>query len=310
MQIRRWLPIVLVFILSIAHADPSGSKSASGAAPADWFHIIQLDESTYAISEPRYIQKNVSYLLVGRRSALLFDTGPGVYSIHEVVDKLTHLPVLVLPSHLHFDHVGRIEEFSSIALVSTPDLRRQAADGILSESPEQYLLLGKHEFRVSRWLSAGETLDLGERQITILSTPGHTPDSVSVLDSDRHRIFTGDLLNRLGTLADVPGSDIREMAKSAAKVARFASTTASTVYEAHSEQPITANEFKRASERLTQIAAGRGQWHPSCLDGVPAREYGTNDFIIVAPPESGQRLQPFRSLTADIDWQEKPCPSP
>jgi glyoxylase-like metal-dependent hydrolase (beta-lactamase superfamily II) len=130
------------------------------------------------------------------------------------------------------------------------------------------------------------------------------------LDSDRHRIFTGDLLNRAGTLADVPGSDIHQMAESAARVARIASTTASTIYEAHSERPITADEFRGASERLTQIAAGRSEWHPLCLDGVPAREYGTGDFIIVAPAESGQRLKPFKSLIAEIDWKETPCPSP
>lgn len=306
MRSLQWLVSVLALILPIAYADPL--VPASGPAPADWFHIIQLDASTYAISEPKYTQKNVSYLLVGTRSALLFDTGPGVYSIHDVAHKLTHLPVLVLPSHLHFDHVGRIEEFSTIALVSTPELRRQAANDVLSESTEQYLLPGKHEFRVSRWLSAGETLDLGEHRITILSTPGHTPDSVSLVDSDRHRIFTGDLLNRNFTLANVPGSDIHRMAESAARIARIASG-GSTVYEGHSERPITADEFKRASERFAAIASGRGEWHPVCLDGVPAREYGTGDFIVVTPAESGQRLKPFKSLTAEIDWQEKPCAS-
>ena len=108
-------------------------------------------------------------------------------------DSLTHVPVLVLPSHLHFDHVGRIEEFPRVALVSTPALRPQVVNGTLSESPEQYLLPTKHEFRVSRWLNSGEILDLGGRRITVLATPGHTPDSVSLVDSDHHRVFTGDL---------------------------------------------------------------------------------------------------------------------
>jgi glyoxylase-like metal-dependent hydrolase (beta-lactamase superfamily II) len=286
----------------------SASASASAPAIADWFHIIRLDDSTYAISEPKYSQQNVSYLLIGKRSALLFDTGPGVYSIREVVDKLTRVPVLVLPSHLHFDHVGRIEEFSRIALVSTPALRQQAANGILSESTDQYFLPGKHMFRISRWLHSGETLDLGGRKVTVLSTPGHTPDSVSVLDSDRHRIFTGDLVNRLGTLANVPGSDIHQMAESTARIARLASA-GTTIHEAHSERLMTAEEFKYASERVAQIAAGRGEWHPVCLSGVPAKEYGTNDWILELPTETGERLKPFASLTAEIDWQEKPCPA-
>jgi hypothetical protein len=53
--------------------------------PAGWFHIYPLDEHTYAISEPKYWQENVSYLLIGTRRALLFDTGPGIYSIRAAV---------------------------------------------------------------------------------------------------------------------------------------------------------------------------------------------------------------------------------
>ena len=303
------LGLLLAFITPLVYADSAAPTVASDAAPADWFHVIQLDDSTYAISEPKYSQQNVSYLLIGTRSALLFDTGPGVYSIRQTVSKLTNVPVLVLPSHLHFDHVGRIDEFPNIALVSTPTLRQQAARGALSESTDQFLLPSKHEFRVSRWLDAGQTLDLGGRRITVLSTPGHTPESVTLVDSDRHRIFTGDLLNRFATLANVPGSDIQQLAKSVAQVAKIASA-GSIAYEAHAERPISADELRQASERIAEIAAGRGEWRPLCIDGVPARQYGTGDFIIVVPTESDQRLRPFASSTTEVDWREAPCPAP
>ena len=116
---------LLVFIAPSIGAGAGNSTARPESVPSDWFHVIQLDESTYAVSEPKYWLKNVSYLLIGSRSSLLFDTGPGVHSIRPVVDRLTHVPVLVLPSHLHFDHVGRIEEFSHVALVSTAALRTE-----------------------------------------------------------------------------------------------------------------------------------------------------------------------------------------
>jgi glyoxylase-like metal-dependent hydrolase (beta-lactamase superfamily II) len=299
---------LLVFIAPSIGAGAGNSTARPESVPSDWFHVIQLDESTYAVSEPKYWLKNVSYLLIGSRSSLLFDTGPSVHSIRPVVDRLTHVPVLVLPSHLHFDHVGRIEEFSRVALVSTPALRRQVIDGTLSESPEQYLLPTKHEFRVSRWLNSGEILDLGGRRITVLATPGHTPDSVSLVDPDHHRVFTGDLLNREGTLAAAPGSDIGELAVSLAAVVKYA-PAGSVAYEAHSERPITGEELLRAGEHFQQIAAGRGTWQPLCIGGVSTRQFGTGDFNVIVPGESGQRLKPFPSLTTEVDSVVGPCPA-
>ncbi len=89
------------------------------------------------MSEPKYWQQNVSYLLIGQDKALLFDSGPGVYSIRDVVKTLTTLPVLVIPSHLHFDHVGRIDEFPEIGLLDTPVLRAEGAQrGVCRDGSE------------------------------------------------------------------------------------------------------------------------------------------------------------------------------
>src|SRR5260370_35528123 len=65
------------------------SQPVRPTTPANWFHIFPIDEHTYAISEPKYWQENVSYLLIGTRRALLFDTGPGIFSIHAGVRGLT-----------------------------------------------------------------------------------------------------------------------------------------------------------------------------------------------------------------------------
>jgi glyoxylase-like metal-dependent hydrolase (beta-lactamase superfamily II) len=299
---------LLAFIAPSTSTGAGNSRAGPESVPSDWFHVIRLDESTYAISEPKYWLKNVSYLLIGTRSALLFDTGPGVHSIRPVVNGLAHVPVLVLPSHLHFDHVGRIQEFPRIALISTPALRRQVIDGMLKESPQQYLLPTKHEFRVSRWLSSGDTLDLGGRRITVLATPGHTPDSVSLVDADHRRIFTGDLLNRDGTLAAAPGSDIGELAVSLSAVMKFA-PPGSVAHEAHSERPISAKELSWVSEHIREIAAGGGTWQPLCIDGVPTRQFGTGDFNVILPGESDQRLKPFPALTTEVDPVGGPCPA-
>ena len=82
----------------------------------DWFAIEQVAPGVIAIGEPRFHQINWNYLITGERRALLFDTGPGVRDIAKIVRELTNLPVMALPSHMHFDHTGNLHRFDNIAM--------------------------------------------------------------------------------------------------------------------------------------------------------------------------------------------------
>src|SRR6185437_14280243 len=64
-----------------------------------WFEVYKVAPATYAIYEPHQAEEAISYLVVGTRQALLFDTGMGIGNIHAVVARLTSRPVVVLNSH-------------------------------------------------------------------------------------------------------------------------------------------------------------------------------------------------------------------
>ena len=269
------------------------------AAPQDWYHIIKIDARTYALSEPKYWQRNVSYLILGSKQALLFDTGPGIYSIRALVERLTSLPVIVVPSHLHFDHVGRISEFTDIALLDQRELRNQVKDGIFTETRAQYMLDNDYSFSVHRWIKNGETIDLGGRQITVVSTPGHTPESVSLIDLANRRMFTGDLVNREVLLLNVPGSSLHQVLRSLHELARLA--PGSIAYEAHSEQPLLAAELQLIARGIDEIVSGRAHAQLVCLGGVPALRYNVRSFPIIFPDAADARLHPLMSVTDTLD---------
>lgn len=275
-------------------------------APAGWFHVFKIAPDTYAISEPKYWQQNVSYLILGSRSGVLFDTGPGLYSIRQVVKQLTNLPLLVIPSHLHFDHVGRIQEFPNIGLINLPALRRQVERRVLNETSEQYMLTGPHAFRVSRWLLDGEILNLGGRQLEVVNTPGHTPESTSLVDREHHIAFTGDLVNRMVTLCDVPGSDVQQTAASLGHLMRIV-PEGSLAYEAHAENPISWTELVTLAHGAQEIADGRIPSKPMCLGGLPMRRFDVGAFAFVLPSSSGARLRPLSSATETLDWVSEAC---
>jgi glyoxylase-like metal-dependent hydrolase (beta-lactamase superfamily II) len=290
-----------------AQAAPDAGSSVQ-RAPADWFHVIAIDKDTYALSEPRYWQQNVSYLLLGTRRALLFDTGPGIYGIREVVRSLTRLPVVVIPSHLHFDHVGDLREFDDVRLLDTAALRAQAHGGYFTEESPQYMLRGTERFRVNGWVKDGARIDLGHRSVRVFGTPGHTPDSVSVLEEPgRRRMFTGDLVNRLVTLCDVPGSDIHALAASLHRLLAMA-PAGSLAYEAHAEVPLQAEELLRLDAGLPLIAAGTAASVPSCLGGLPMRRFEIGEFAILLPAEGGRLMKPLGSATETLDWLAGACP--
>ena len=81
-----------------------------------WFTVEQIDQDTFVISEYRHWEETHCYLLCGTKRAILIDTGLGVSNIREVIDGLTKLPVTVITTHVHWDHIGGHKYFRSIAV--------------------------------------------------------------------------------------------------------------------------------------------------------------------------------------------------
>ena len=185
----------------------------------DWFAIENVAPGVHAIGEPLYHWFNWSYLIEGKDRSLLFDTGPGIRNIAPVVTSLTSKPLTVLPSHMHFDHTGNLHQFSRIAMADLAVLRACEIDGLFHASDDLYI--GHQEnmvwkpVRVADWWPVGHHIKLGGRQLEIVHTPGHSPDSISLLDVQANIFFAADFVYPGDLFAQVPGSDLQEYLRSA-----------------------------------------------------------------------------------------------
>lgn len=198
----RLAPYIYAESWPLLHAPATVSiapmKLAKGRMVDDYFLVENMGEATYAIGEPRYYQATYSYLITGSQRALLFDAGSGTRDIRPVVAALTKLPVMIVPSHLHYDHIAGIHASDLIALVDLPSTRRRVNDGHFR--PGRYEFLGMldgltaPEFPVAEWIEPGSMIDLGGRKLRLLLTPGHTPQSVALYDAAAKRLFTGDFI--------------------------------------------------------------------------------------------------------------------
>ena len=79
-----------------------------------WFEVYKPAPNVFAIYEPHQAEETIGYLIVGEKRALLFDTGMGISDIKKVTAELTKLPIIVLNSHTHDDHVGGNWQFDTI----------------------------------------------------------------------------------------------------------------------------------------------------------------------------------------------------
>src|SRR5580704_8780479 len=122
-----------------AIVDAAAAKIAKGRMVDDFFAVEDLGEDTFAIGEPRYYQQNYSYLIVGTTRAILFDSGSGTRDISGVVASLTKLPVTVIVSHLHFDHLGGIAPFEHTAMIDLPETRADMSGALFKPGRYDYM---------------------------------------------------------------------------------------------------------------------------------------------------------------------------
>ena len=105
---------------------PGYSKLERVPTADNWFEVYKIRPGVFAIYEPHQLEEVISYLILGADRALLFDTGMGISNIQAVVAGLTKLPVSVLNSHTHNDHVGDNWRFSDIYGMDTEFTRTNA----------------------------------------------------------------------------------------------------------------------------------------------------------------------------------------
>jgi len=207
-----------------------------------WFEVYRVAPGVFAIYEPHQFEETISFLILGKKRAIMFDTGLGIADIKQVALSLTSLPIVVINSHTHNDHVGGNWEFGGAnedediyamdtaftrtnAKGSTVDAQAELAAGsICGELPAGFdaKSYATRPFHITRWIHDGEKIDLGGRVLEVISTPGHTPDAICLLDRKNGLLFTGDTFYPGPIWLYRPETDLQAYINSVAKIAALA----------------------------------------------------------------------------------------
>ena len=235
--------------------------------------VYKVGHGVFAICEPYQFQEVISYLILGSRSALLFDTGLGIGRITDIVNRLTRLSVTVLNSHTHFDHVGGNADFGRILAMDTDYTRANARgfphEAIQGEVGPAALCRGlpmgfdparyrTRSFIPTQFIKDGHTIDLGGRRLTVLHVPGHTPDAVALVDAAAGLLFTGDSFYEGTIWLYVPETDLTAHAASVDRMAAMVPRL-KTLHPSHNVAVSGPVWLRRLKVAIGQVRSGQAK---------------------------------------------------
>ncbi len=135
--------------------------------------IIQINENTWRMEDGgvRF------FLLAGEKKALLIDSGMQVHNAREIAESIVDLPVELLNTHADRDHVGSNDEFEFFYM------NPAEASNYYNTNKMKGVFVPVED---------GDVIDLGGRELEIITLAGHTPGSIAVLDKAGRVLISGD----------------------------------------------------------------------------------------------------------------------
>ncbi len=137
-----------------------------------------------------------TYLAISGNEAALIDASvPASELKRELLQEGAELKYIIL-THGHYDHVVFLDElretFRGVPVLSGAEETKVLTD---SEANVSSLFGNPHVFApADKVLTDGERIALSGAEFVVLTTPGHTPGSICLLEENEKIMFTGDTL--------------------------------------------------------------------------------------------------------------------
>jgi glyoxylase-like metal-dependent hydrolase (beta-lactamase superfamily II) len=165
--------------------------SDCSATPQNPLQVHKYEPQTFILRQSPCadFEANFIYLLIGSNRALLIDTGavadpkamPLAKTILELLPDKDHkkLPLLVAHTHRHLDHRAGDSQFASLASVQVVPIDLEEVQTF---------------FGFKNWPNGSAHLDLGDRIVDVIPTPGHNETHLAFYDERTGILFSGDFL--------------------------------------------------------------------------------------------------------------------
>jgi glyoxylase-like metal-dependent hydrolase (beta-lactamase superfamily II) len=263
-----------------------------------WFEIQAFPHDIWMIREPHHAEDVKSYVIEGGRDLAVLDTGMGVGDFAGVVAALSSKDPRVLQTHAHWDHFGASHRFANVLVHPTEaDGLRQGREGarLIAAFTAEFTNLEKlpADFNPAAgltgceptgWLQDGDIIDLGNRTLEVIHTPGHSAGGVSFLDRTGRALFVGDLLYLGRMYLFFVDSDVVAFRESLRRVSDVLDAV-DLVFPAHGAAPIGPRDVLAVRDAFKEVWYGRSSGTSGELLGYDVTTYEFGDFSFLVMPE-------------------------
>ncbi|MDD8049046.1 MAG: MBL fold metallo-hydrolase [Thomasclavelia sp.] len=204
----------------------------------EYFTHVKLTKDIYRITDFTGV---CCYLVIGSQKALLLDTCNGIGNIKEYVESITKLPITVILSHGHLDHMGGTALFDDIYMnyLDMPVFKKHGNMEFRVEDTmiHSHVKVERKDFVETytgeiKNIEDGQTFDAGGVHVKMILVKGHTPGMMCpLIIEDRVCVF-GDACGVGVLLFDEYSSSVSEYKESLMHLKEYESEY-DTIYRNH-----------------------------------------------------------------------------
>lgn len=215
--------------------------------------VKQLNSYIYLLDDNK---ESTGYLVLGEKQALVVDTMTGYEDVKAVIREITNLPLMVVNTHGHPDHIyGNI--YFDRAYIHPADL--PVAETFMKE-PEFVSECRKHNLRMPEFspIYPGEKINLGGVELEVIGLPGHTPGGICLFIRKDRILFTGDSILEQ-TWMQLPES--LPMEKFLESLDRLKPVLEKTdhLLTGHNQDWVDASFWKAHRDAVEEVCAGKNE---------------------------------------------------
>lgn len=202
LPIKTLVTLGVLLSTQIAHANQvneleliNNKKWVHGAAncksdKSPVLDVLKVNETSYILRQNKCLtfEAPFIYVLVGEEKVLVLDTGaiddekdmPLVKAVNDIIaksDNPAKKQIIIAHSHTHSDHYAGDKLFSN-------------QENVIFVGTTQKQV--NHFFKMNNWPNDISEFDLGNRKLSIIPTPGHQNQAITIYDPQTKWLLTGD----------------------------------------------------------------------------------------------------------------------
>lgn len=261
-----------------------------------WFEVQHFPHGITVIREPHQSEDVKSYLVEGERDVAIIDTGTGAGDFPGLVASLSSKRPRVLQSHGHWDHAGHSYAYDEVLIHPTEVdwLRRgfPAQRYITAFSPEQADVEfipagfdpsgGMRGTEATGTIEHGDLIDLGNRVLEVIHTPGHSAGGVTFLDRAGRALFVADVVYLSSMYLFFPDSDTEAFRVSLDRLIAVLGEV-DLVFPSHGDAPMTPQDVRDIHAAFAQVCSGEVAATAHSLLGYDVDSYDFGRFSFLLP---------------------------